>query len=109
MDSQDPQSPISTHQMANNVASTDELGAFTNGMAPTRYHYRQRQIEPLCLLYELRLYALQRVVCLGLALWIVLQTGDTVKFLVILAAGFMNAQWAMKILMGFIQAVISED
>ena len=110
MDSKDPQTPTSTYQAAKKKHFyTDESTISANGNTTARSRYRWQQVEQLRLLYELRLYTLQRVVCLGLAIWFFLQTGDIVKFLIILAAGFMNIQWAMKILVGFVKAVTSED
>ena len=66
-----------------------------------------QQIEQLRLLYELHLYSLQRIACLGLAIWVFLQTGDITKFVTILATGFINVQWAMKLLAGAITNAIS--
>jgi hypothetical protein len=51
------------------------------------------------------LNAIQRLLCMGLAAWILLLTLNVWLFLLILAAGFIDAQLAKKILSGISAAI----
>lgn len=68
-----------------------------------------QQVERLYALHKLWLSTAQRIICTMLAAWTLIQTHSIWQFLIILAAGFIDIQWAKKILTGIAKAGSLEE
>jgi hypothetical protein len=68
-----------------------------------------QHVENRRALYELRIYSFQRIFYIIVAPCVLLVTGDIVKFLFVLAAGFITEQLAKKIIANAIKNETTED
>lgn len=90
-----------TTKVSQSSRQVQEVGQKTKGTDGTSSRYSLKDLKPA-------LDAVQRVVCLGLAVWVILHYNNIWEFVVLLAIGQIDPRGAKDILVRVLKGLISE-